>query len=227
MTSDQTNRRPRAAGPSGCRGMTLLEVVLAIATVALLASTVLGAVTYMHQVEIRQTHQLATAELANRMMLQYLDDKSAMPSPITPLEYGAHRYRWSLSESPVGFEAIEVQDNTPAQSGRTPRNAIPPERRYKLVTVRVWLSEESGGSLQATEGVVQAQIGRLIDLLAFRNPDSAENLLKQPGGMQQLLEAIGAGPMQQLQQGGRGPTQPTGQPTGQPTSQPTGRGGGR
>lgn len=172
--------------------MTLLEVVLAIATVALLCSTVLGAVTYMHQVELRQTHQLATAELANRIMLQYLDDKTAMPSPITPLEYGAHRYRWSLSESPVGFEAVEVPEAAAQGQGRPPRNAIPPEKRYKIITVRVWLSEESGGAMQIEQGLAQAQISRLIDLLAFRNPDSAENLLKQPGGMQQLLEALGA-----------------------------------
>ena len=224
QSQESMSRTPSRVFPRAgraARAMTLLEVVLAIATVALLSSTVLGAVTYMHQVELRQTHQLATAELANRMMLQYLDDKTSMPSSITPLEYGAHRYRWSLSESPVGFEAIVATDTAAQTSGRPSRSTIPPERRYKLVTVRVWLSEESDGSMQYEEGVPQTQIYRLIDLLAFRNPDSAENLLRQPGGMQQLLEAIGAAGS--VPEGSQG----TGRSGQSGTRTPTGTGGGQ
>lgn len=174
--------------------MTLLEVVAAIAIVALLCSTVLGAVSYMQSIELRQTHALACGELANRMMLQYLDDKSAMPSAMTPLEYGAHRYRWSVSESPVGFQAVEASATaaSTAPTGRQGRSTIPPEKRYRLVTVTVWLGEESGGAMQLAEGVPNARIGRLIDILAFRNPDSATNMLSQPGKMQEILEAIGA-----------------------------------
>ena len=173
--------------------MSLLEVVAAIVIVALLCSTVLGAVSFMQALELRQTNTLACGELANRMMLQYLDDKSAMPSTLTPLEYGAHRYRWSVSESPVGFKAVEAEaaPGASAATGRGSRSTIPPEKRYRVVTVTVWLSEESGGSMQLEEGVPHARFGRLIDLLAFRNPDSATNMLSQPGKMQELLEAIG------------------------------------
>lgn len=174
------------------RGMTFLEVVAAVAVLALMTGTVLGAVSLVQGMQLRQTHTLACAELANRMMLQYLDDKSSVPSPITPLEYGAHRYRFSLAESSVGFVSAESTSDTGATQ-RVGRSPITPDRRYKQVTVKVWLSEESGGSQQLVEGVPHVQIARLIDLLAFRNPDSAQNMLSQPGAMQQLLEAIGAG----------------------------------
>lgn len=177
----------------GRRGMTFLEVVAAVSVVALLASTVLGAVSYIHAVELRQTHLLACAELSNRMMLQYLDDKNALPSPITPLEYGAHRYRWSLSESPVGFSAVEAPSGEESGARVRGRAAIPPDKRYRLITVRVWLGEESGGTLQLSEGVPNARVSRLIDLLAFRNPDSAQNMLTQPDAMRQLVEMMQGG----------------------------------
>ncbi len=206
--------------------MTLLEVVAAIAIVALLCSTVLGAVSYMQSIELRQTHALACGELANRMMLQYLDDKTAMPSPMTPLEYGAHRYRWSASESPVGFQAVEAQPTgaSNAPTGRTGRSTIPPEKRYRLVTVTVWLSEESGGAMQLEEGVPNARIGRLIDLLAFRNPDSATNMLSQPGKMQEILEAIGATQAPAGQTGAEGTGSGSGNSGGRRGGGGTGRG---
>lgn len=201
----------------GRRAMSLLEVVAAIAIVALLCSTVLGAVSFMQSIELRQTHTLACGELANRMMLQYLDDKSALPSTLTPLEYGAHRYRWSVGESHVGFNAVEAPPTAAANAptGRQARSTIPPERRYRMVTVTVWLSEESGGSMQLQEGIPHARFGRLIDLLAFRNPDSATNMLNQPGKMQELLEAMGGIPT-----GGAGGSGGTGGAGGSGTGQP-------
>lgn len=229
MVRARSNRGRRRASGARTRAMTLLEVVAAIAVVALLCSTVLGAISYIHSIEQRQTHALACGELANRMMLQYLDDKSAMPSAITPLEYGASRYRWSVSESPVGFKAVEVTEGD-AGTGRPGRNSIPPEKRYKLVTVSVWLGEESGGSMQMAEGVPNARIGRLIDILAFRNPDSATNLLSQPGKMQEILEAIGASagpPAGGDGGGGGGRGRGQGQGQGQNPQQNQNGGGGR
>ena len=167
------------------RGVTFLEAVLASVLLALVASTLAGSVSFMTRSQRIMDQSLGAAELANRLILQYIDDRDSLPDRALPIEYDIDLYRWSLQESGVKFEFDNIVDdeNTGVGTGAS-------LSRIKLITIRVWLASDSGGSLSYTTSVPHCQITRLIDPLAFNNPDSLETLLNQPGGIERLFESM-------------------------------------
>lgn len=155
------------------RGMSFLETVAAAAILALLASVILGGFESMMGGQHRQRHRLACAELANRLILQYLDDKSALPSESAPIGYDGERYRWEMRETPARLvpSRPEVAAERSGASGLTPD-------RMSILTITVWLGEESGGSRDGSGGAPSVTLTRLFDPIALRNPDSIDNLFK-------------------------------------------------
>lgn len=159
-------------------GLTFLEVVLASAILALVAAFVFAAFNHMISSQERQQRRLGAAELCNRLILQYLDDKETMPSPTLPVAYGGARYRWRLTEAPAHL--------TPARpdvaAERIGASSLTVDR-IQLITVNVWLSEESGGSFVNDGTSPSYTITRLMDPISTsRNPDSFANLLANPQG---------------------------------------------
>src|SRR5690349_3114057 len=63
------------------RGSTFIETTCAVAMLAMVAAAVLGAFTTMYGAQTRMRNRLGAMELANRLVLQYLDDKDTMPQP--------------------------------------------------------------------------------------------------------------------------------------------------
>lgn len=173
------------------RGLTLIEIVLAVALLGLVAGGVFSAISSMAAAQDRQLQRLGAAELCNRLILQYLDDKEAMPDPTAPLAYADRRYRWSYKEEPVKMKLPAARA---AQAAAGPQRPIPLDR-LKLVTVNVWLSEESGGSRDPGGFTPSFAITRVVDPLNFaRNPDSFANLTSTDAGMRRIMEElIGAG----------------------------------
>ncbi len=167
------------------RGVTFLEAILASVLLAMVASTLAGGVSFMTQSQRRMDQRLGAAELANRLILQYIDDRESLPDRTLPIEYDIDLYRWSLEEAPVEFvfDNIQSDDGGGVGSGAS-------LSRIKLITVRVWLGDESGGSRSYATNVPSCQITRLIDPLAFNNPDSLKTLLEQPGGIERLFESM-------------------------------------
>jgi type II secretory pathway pseudopilin PulG len=168
------------------RGLTLLEVVLAVTLVALSAGAGGLALSYVVTGQERQARRLASAELANRLILQYLDDEDSLPRPGTVIRYASDYYRWELEQDPLRLQAARE-----AASAGVPR-AVGLER-LKRVTVRVWLSEESGGARAWEAGVPGATLTRMVDPLAFRNPDSFAARVGTEQGMRRLLEEMMGG----------------------------------
>ncbi len=178
----------RAAPPSctpHCRGLTFLESILAVVLLSMVAITLSSAVSFLSQSQKRFDQRLGAAELANRLILQYMDDQDSLPNRSLPIEYDTDLYRWTLEESAVKFEFDDrvVDDNNNLGSGVS-------LDRIKLITVRVWLGADSGGSRSFTPSVPNTTITRLIDPLAFNNPDSLETLLAKPGGIEKLFEDL-------------------------------------
>lgn len=167
------------------RGVTFLEAVLASVLLAMVASTLAGSVAFMTRSQTRMDQKIGAAELANRLVLQYIDDRDSLPDKALPIEYDVHLYRWTLEEAPVEF----VFDNVVADSSGGVGSGAS-LGRIKLITIRVWLSADSGGSLAYSSEVPNCTITRLIDPLAFNNPDSLETLLNQPGGIERLFESM-------------------------------------
>ncbi|MCA9303889.1 MAG: type II secretion system protein [Phycisphaerales bacterium] len=168
------------------RGMTLIEVILAVVLLGMVGATLASAAGFMGSMQRRLEQNLGAAELANRLMLQFIDDRESLPSQALPIEYDRDRFRWTLEERPVTFN---VESNADAQtSSSTAVGSGASLSRIKMVTIRVWLGADSGGSRAFEQGIPNATITRLIDPLAFSNPDSLETLLNQPGGIERLLQ---------------------------------------
>ena len=79
-------------------------------------------------------------------------------------------------------------------SGDTPGGSNRLIEASDLVTIRVWLSEESGGSLTPEATVPHSTINRIIyPILAGRNPDSFNNLRTNDEWVRSMRDKIGGG----------------------------------
>lgn len=167
------------------RGLTLIETIAASVLLALMASTLLGGMTMMLRAQTRQQQRLAATELCNRLILQYLDDAKSMPQSNLPIAYANERYRWELSRTPARL----VDARAEVAAARADKGGLVLDR-LELITVRVWLSEESGGAYRPDVSTPVSTLSRVVDPVAdiYRNPDSASYLMSTPEGRKTLLE---------------------------------------
>jgi prepilin-type N-terminal cleavage/methylation domain-containing protein len=165
------------------RGLTFIETVCAVALLGIVAATVFGAFNSVLGAQKRQQHRLNAMEVANRLILQYLDDKDTLPQAGLPVEYAEYKYRWDLREIPVRLEPArpEVAEE---RSSSTPVSVD----RMQAVSVRVWLSDESGGSLQYDEVIPAVTLTRLMDPIAMRNPDTIKLYRDNPKKQSEMLD---------------------------------------
>jgi prepilin-type N-terminal cleavage/methylation domain-containing protein len=173
------------------RGMTLLEVVFAMALLAVVAASAAGAFGFATASQLRERQRLAAAEVAHRLVLAYLDDPSDMPDSTRPLEYGPPeapaRFRWEYSELPVFLTEIagDRRDST--------RQSPLSMDRFRIVTVRVWLSEESGGTRYGDGNTPGARLSRMVDPVfgaIARNPDSAMNMIGSERAQRRWMQEL-------------------------------------
>lgn len=176
------NPRRRTAGR---RALTFLEVVAAVALLGVVAASMLGLLGFISGGQSRQAQQLAAAELANRLILMYLDDPTAMPAGREPIRYGPAQFRWEYQEDPITLTEAKPEGR---QAGRT--QSPLDNNRFSQITMRVWLSERSGGSRRPEQGAPAATLTRFFDPIALRNPDSGENLLSNPARMQEFMNRM-------------------------------------
>lgn len=161
------------------RGMTFLEVVLASALLGIVAFGIFGALNYLVLQQKRAEQIAGAAEVANRVVVMYLDNPKAMPPGGRPIPYGRNLYRWTYEASP-----IEVYDPN-AIGEATPMSLT----RLQELTVSTWLHEDSGGAYSPNPGTPGIVVRRMLDPLASRNPDSLERAV-QDG---RLVEEITGG----------------------------------
>jgi hypothetical protein len=145
----------------------LLEVVLAVVMLGLVAASLTGAISAIEMMSARNKRMLAAYEVANRLVLTYLDDPQKLPSSTKPLEYGPYRFMWSVSVD--GF-SMKVNESQKRNTGATPQALD----RFDVVTMTVFDSEEDGPRPRAGEEL--AAISRMYDIAAPRNPDQVKNL---------------------------------------------------
>lgn len=171
------------------RGMTLLEVVLATTILAMIVSVLFGAIGFMLGRQRVEQQALGASEVANRLMLQYLDDFTALPPESLSVEHGRDRFRWTLERRGLRLEPAE-----PARRARTgTERTTSLLEKSDLVTIRVWLSEESGGSIAYTDAVPHDAVSRLVyPILAGRNPDSWANAQTKDEIVRYMRDKMGA-----------------------------------
>ncbi|MFO0830240.1 MAG: prepilin-type N-terminal cleavage/methylation domain-containing protein [Phycisphaerales bacterium] len=173
--------------PRHRRGLTLLETVAAVVLLSLLAAAVLGALSSVVGQQTRQHRRVQAMELANRLMLQYLDDPNLMPQRNLPVAYGNDRFRWEAGEAPARIVYADPEVGSQRQSS----SALNLDR-IKAVTIHVWLGEESGGSMGYTQAVPSATIVRLMDPIAglYRNPDTLRAMLQDDKRKREVLDML-------------------------------------
>ncbi|MDX2146064.1 MAG: type II secretion system protein [Planctomycetota bacterium] len=178
------------------RGLTILEMTLAVALLSIVAAAGFSATQFVFARHEREQRRLAAAEMASRLLIQYVDDKNKMPSEFDPINYGALSFRYTKSDAPIG-----VKEFKPVPTSGGGRQSLMSMESCRQITVRVWLSEESGGSFDGSGNAPSATLTRIYNPMRPVNPDSFEN--KKSSGFAELtrdlLESGAAG--QQLQPG--------------------------
>ncbi|MBL8762547.1 MAG: hypothetical protein JNL50_14730 [Phycisphaerae bacterium] len=188
------------------RGLTFLETLFASALLALVAAAVFGALSFVLGRQHHEQRTLAAYELANRIILQYLDDPEQLPDQSLPLEYGKDRFRWTLSIDPV---TVTAASEAPKDAADTRRSMLD---RVKQVSVRVWLGEETGGTREfdASAAHPKASLTRIMYPMAYRNPDAFDRLINSDAGRRRLFDDMTGGNDRSTPAGARppGPAQP-------------------
>ncbi len=188
------------------RGLTILETVAAVTLLGVVTSAMFGLLSYLVAAQVREQQRLGASELANRLVLQYLDDPNALPNSSLPLEYGINTFRWDHRDGPVTLIESVPDGRDPARPSQLPLD------RFMEVSVRVWLSERSGGAVRPETGVPIATVTRVYDPFYFtRNPDSGENMIQDPQRLEQMMQRL----MGFRGEGGAG-ARPSGTPSGRP-----------
>jgi prepilin-type N-terminal cleavage/methylation domain-containing protein len=176
------------AGVSLRRGMTLLEVVFSLVLLSIIGASAASLFGFVSSMQLREQRRLAATEVAHRLILAYLDDPTEMPNPSLPVEYGPQdapaRFRWEYTEERVQLN--EIAGDRRDTSRQSPLSAD----RFRQITVRVWLSEESGGSRYPTGDTPQAVLSRMMDPITIRNPDSAMNMLSSERGRERWMQEL-------------------------------------
>ncbi len=91
------------------RGLTFLEVVIAIAMLSVFATLALGSIGYLAVNAERNKHRLQATELAHRVIVQYLDDREKAPDPDQSIWQGDAQYRVEIIKSVLDLEQSAVE----------------------------------------------------------------------------------------------------------------------
>ncbi len=173
---------------SGRSGMTFVEIVVATALLGVVSAAMFGMFSFATGMQLRQQRMLGCAEVANRQMLLYLDDPTKMDQAPKVVTYGTPdhqaKFRWEYREEPIQL----IEANADARD-QTHGSTLPTDR-FLQVTVRSWLSEESGGSRFPDDSTPTVTLTRMLDPLYPRNPDSFMNMLQDPQGFQKFMGSM-------------------------------------
>ncbi|MEM1186020.1 MAG: type II secretion system protein [Planctomycetota bacterium] len=163
--------RKRVGLRSSRRGLTLLETVLGVLLLGMVAATLAGTTGALRRQSERDRQRLAAVELANRLLLQFVDDEENLPSELLPIAYDGMLFRWRSRLDPVNVRLSDASLNRRVEgdaAGFDFRN------RLRVVRVSVWLDAESGGSTLDDGTSPRAELTRMIDPIAFRNADAVD-----------------------------------------------------
>jgi type II secretory pathway pseudopilin PulG len=162
------------------RALTLIEVVLAVLLLSLTISVVMGAISSMAGNDAFERRRLAASEIANRIMLQYLDDEKGLPPKTEAIEYGAFRFLWRLDKTTATMVINRKQEAAGANLQKLDR--------YLLVCVTVFDAQQEGNF--EVKGEPLAYLTRVIDPYAPRNPDSIETYSTDMSKIQEMIQGI-------------------------------------
>ena len=177
--------RPRRAAAR--RGFTFLEAVLAAALLGIISAGVLGSISFIWNLELQNRRELAAAEVANRIMVAYMDDATSLRSLPPVIYYENEGYRWSADE-----DRVSLRDTNPqARVGTDGRQQDAAVIFGELVSLRVTAWHDDGTEAAFSPGAgPSASIDRVINPLDFPSFDSLERLLENPERIELITRGL-------------------------------------
>jgi type II secretory pathway pseudopilin PulG len=179
-------RTPQPARCTTRRGFSFLEAVLAATLLAIVASSIFSVLGYAMASDRTDTVRLGAAEVANRLLITYLDDSTSIRKLPDTIDYGSDTFRWELDEDTVRIEEPNRHRRvTSGRSGAVPTALV----RLKEIRVTVWHDDGTTASRLpgSTPGV---RLNRLVNPFGYRGADSTERLLESPDRITELLKNI-------------------------------------
>lgn len=159
----------------------MLEIVSAAIILAMVASAIASTFGFVVRLETRNERRLGALEVANRIILQYLDDPDNFGETLgnQPIDYGRFRYRWELRVQSGEFKTSDPAAIATPTTGQPPRptptagTTSTPNTRYELLTVHIWgVAPHDLARGDITDGLL-ATLTRVADPLSVqRNPDA-------------------------------------------------------
>ncbi|MFN7022558.1 MAG: hypothetical protein ACK4WH_14700, partial [Phycisphaerales bacterium] len=149
--------------------MTILEVVLSVVMLGLVTASLTGAISAIEAMSARSKKMVAAYEIANRLVLTWLDNPKLLPPSSLPLDYGPYTFMWDSDL--IGVE-MKINDTQRRISGSTPQALD----RFEVITITVYDTEGEGP--QPRPGDELAVLSRMYDPAAARNPESMKNIVE-------------------------------------------------
>lgn len=141
-------RTTRAIVTSG-RGLTLLEVVLALTTLVIAATALLGGSSFAANLAARDQRRLEATEVAHRLILQHIEEPDFFKGEVKRTEINGRYYAFSLDE-----DVVSTDDTPGAQGSKTKYRANPLAttvgdmerlKQANRITVRVYPDDDNTG----------------------------------------------------------------------------------
>lgn len=176
-----TNTRPGQGGALRTRrGLTFLEVVLATVILASVVAVTMTALNFIYGQSERQIAREGAMELANRLMIIFLDDENEFKRQPHSLDFDGRRYNWSSREDAVGV--------VPVIDGESAR-AIKSAERLRNIQIDVWLADGTDANDQPSPAAPSARVVRLVDVI-YMNPDSVANTMSSDEGIRGIIDRV-------------------------------------
>ena len=168
-TTHTTRRQTR-------RAFSFLEAVLAAALLGIIAASIFTALGYIWKAEQDDTQRLGAIEVANRVMISYLDDNTSTRHLPEVIQYGKLNFRWKLDENTVRLEEPNRRARITAGTPGAVPNALV---HLKEISVTAWLDDGTPDTLipGSSPGV---RLNRLVNPIAYRGADTIDRLLNSP-----------------------------------------------
>ncbi|MEO1583221.1 MAG: type II secretion system protein [Planctomycetota bacterium] len=179
-------RKPNPTARHASRGFTFLEAVLGLALLGIIGGAIFGVLGYAWRVEINARQTLGAAEVANRVLISYLDDSTSPRKLPDTIAYQEMTFRWSLDTTRVSIKDTVPSARTDRDGSATIQEALD---KMESVVVIAWIDDGTPASLVpgSTPGY---RLDRVIDPFTFRSADSIDRLINDPERRDELFQRI-------------------------------------
>lgn len=147
------SRKPRRR--RGARGLTFLEIVVSVATLSLVASVIVGTISFFKSATMLERHRLNATEVANRVILTKLDDPKWRPAAMSR-NYTINGFRYAFN---IQVDLFELTGDEAKLSNIKDADINARITHMEQITVTVALSEPES----SLSGVPLATLVRVRD----------------------------------------------------------------